>query len=98
MESEREVEQVRELMNEKVANAEKVLGEQRWYCVLCSCLWRHRKKRSDVGHQLEQGSPNFFHGGGHIADILKTRRPKLTQIKLEVTVNNVGDRVMLPEK
>ena len=30
---------------------------------------------------------------GHIADILKTRGPKLTQIKLEVTVN----RVMLPE-
>ena len=35
---------------------------------------------------------------GHIADILKTCGPKLTQIKLEVTVNNVGDRVMLPEK
>ena len=35
---------------------------------------------------------------GHIADIFKTRGPKLTQIKLGVTVNNVGDRVMLPEK
>ena len=35
---------------------------------------------------------------GHIADILKTRGPKLTQIKLEVIVNNVGDCVMLPEK
>ena len=31
---------------------------------------------------------------GHIADILKTRGPKLTQIKLEVTVNNAGDRVV----
>ena len=35
---------------------------------------------------------------GHIADVLKTRGPKLTQIELEVTVNNVGDCVMLPEK
>ena len=34
----------------------------------------------------------------HIADILKTHGPKLTQIKLGVTVNNVEDRVMLPEK
>ena len=34
---------------------------------------------------------------GHVADILKTRGPKLTQIKLEVTLNNVADRVILPE-
>ena len=33
-----------------------------------------------------------------IADILITHGPKLTQIKLGVTVNNVGDCVMLPEK
>ena len=35
---------------------------------------------------------------GHIADISKTRESKLAQIKLEVTVNSVGHRVMLPEK
>ena len=35
---------------------------------------------------------------GHIADILKIRGPKLTQIKLKVTVNKVGDRVISPEK
>ena len=35
---------------------------------------------------------------GHIADMLKTCGPKLTQINLEVTINDVGDRVMLPEK
>ena len=34
----------------------------------------------------------------HIADILKTRGPKLTQIKFEVAINNVGHRVMLPKK
>ena len=35
---------------------------------------------------------------GHIADILKTRGPKLIQIKLVVTEYNVGDCVMLPQK
>ena len=35
---------------------------------------------------------------GHIADILKTLGPKLAQIKWEVTVNNVGNRVMLSKK
>ena len=34
----------------------------------------------------------------NIANILKTRGPKLTQIKLGITVNNVGDRVMLAAK
>ena len=34
----------------------------------------------------------------NIANILETRGPKLTQIKLGITVNNVGDRVILPEK
>ena len=46
---------------------------------------------------LEQGSPNFSIEG-HIANILKTCGPKLTRINLEVTVSNVGDRAMLPEK
>ena len=34
----------------------------------------------------------------NIANILKTRGPKFTQIKLGITANNLGDRVMLPEK
>ena len=35
---------------------------------------------------------------GHIADILKTGGPKLTQIRQKVTVSNVRDRVVLLEK
>ena len=46
---------------------------------------------------LNQGLQTFSREG-HIADILKTRGPKLTQIKFEVTVHSVGDRVMLPKK
>ena len=35
--------------------------------------------------------------GGHIAENLKTRGPKLTQSRRKLTVNNVGDRILLPE-
>ncbi len=33
----------------------------------------------------------------HIDENLKTRGPKLTQSRWKLTVNNVGDRVLLPE-
>ena len=33
----------------------------------------------------------------HIADILKTRGPKLTQSRWELTVVSVGERAMLPK-
>ena len=53
--------------------------------------------KTKIGVDLVQESPNFSLEG-NTADILKTCGLKLTQINLEVTVNNVEDRVMLLEK
>ena len=39
-----------------------------------------------------------FYTKGHIAEFLKPRVPKLDKYNCEVTVANVGARVMLPEK